>query len=113
AHADIAIDTFPYTSHTTASDALWAGVPLVTTHGDTFASRVATSILTAAAFGEWAFDNADRAFEATLALARDREAREKLRARLSGEVRASPLFDANGFARAFESHLEHAAGSAG
>ena len=84
----------------------------MTTHGDTFASRVATSILTAAGFGEWAFDDARRAFDATLALARDRAAREKLRARLSAQVRASPLFDAEGFARAFESHLEHAAGNA-
>lgn len=110
--ADIAIDTFPYTSHTTASDALWAGVPLITTHGDTFASRVATSILTAAGFGEWAFGDAGRAFDATLALARDRAAREQARARLLSEVPRSPLFDAEGFARAFESHLEHAAGGA-
>lgn len=109
-HADIAIDTFPYTSHTTASDALWAGVPLVTTCGKTFASRVSASILRAAGFGEWAFDDADRAFEATVALARDGAARREARARLSATVRASPLFDAAGFARAFEAHLEHAAG---
>jgi protein O-GlcNAc transferase len=109
-HADIAIDTFPYTSHTTASDALWAGVPLVTTRGETFASRVATSILRAAGFGEWAFGDADRAFEATVALARDRAAREQLRSRIAAGVRASPLFDAAAFARAFEAHLEHAAG---
>jgi predicted O-linked N-acetylglucosamine transferase (SPINDLY family) len=39
------LDTFPCTAHTTASDALWAGVPVVTRIGDTFASRVAASIL--------------------------------------------------------------------
>src|SRR5262249_61717860 len=44
--ADFALDTFPYTSHTTASDALWAGVPLATKIGETFASRVAASLLT-------------------------------------------------------------------
>jgi predicted O-linked N-acetylglucosamine transferase (SPINDLY family) len=109
-HADIAVDTFPYTSHTTASDALWAGVPLITTFGKTFASRVAASVLRAAGFGEWAFDDADRAFEATLALARDGAARRQARARLAAEVRTSPLFDAAGFARAFEAHLERAAG---
>jgi predicted O-linked N-acetylglucosamine transferase (SPINDLY family) len=109
-YADIAVDTFPYTSHTTASDALWAGVPLVTLRGKTFASRVATSILGAAGFGEWTFDDADRAFEATLALARDGAARQQARARLSASVRTSPLFDAAGFARAFEAHLEQVAG---
>lgn len=45
--ADLALDTFPYNSHTTASDALWMGVPLITKQGELFASRVAASILTA------------------------------------------------------------------
>jgi predicted O-linked N-acetylglucosamine transferase (SPINDLY family) len=71
---------------------------------------VAASVLRAAGFGEWAFDDADRAFEATLALARDGAARRQARARLAAEVRTSPLFDAAGFARAFEAHLERAAG---
>jgi predicted O-linked N-acetylglucosamine transferase (SPINDLY family) len=50
--ADFALDTFPYGSHTTASDALWAGVPLVALMGETFASRVSASVLTAAGFSE-------------------------------------------------------------
>lgn len=110
-HADVAIDTFPYTSHTTASDALWAGVPLVTAYGETFASRVAASILRAAGFGEWAFPDADRAFEATLALSRDKKAREDARSRLAGALPASPLFDVAAYARAFEALLEEAAAS--
>ena len=44
--ADLALDTFPYTSHTTAMDALWMGCPLATLTGETFASRVAGSVLT-------------------------------------------------------------------
>jgi len=47
-HADLALDCLPYGSHTTASDALWCGVPIVALAGDTFASRVSSSILAAA-----------------------------------------------------------------
>ena len=101
--ADIAIDTFPCTSHTTASDALWAGVPLITTYGETFASRVAASVLHAAGCGDWAFDDPQRAFEATLAMARDKSLREKARARLGDRLRSSPLFDSAAYARALES----------
>ena len=43
--ADLFLDTAPYSAHTTASDALWAGVPVLTTPGDTFASRVPASLL--------------------------------------------------------------------
>jgi len=100
-NADIAVDTFPCSSHTTASDAVWAGVPLVTAYGETFASRVAASVLTAAGCADWAFPDVDRAFEATLALARQPEMRRTARARL-GAARGSPLFDAASFARAFE-----------
>ena len=42
-HADLFLDTWPYNAHTTASDALWAGCPLLTLRGETFASRVAAS----------------------------------------------------------------------
>jgi protein O-GlcNAc transferase len=45
--ADLFLDTFPYCAHTTASDALWAGLPLLTRVGRSFASRVAASLLTA------------------------------------------------------------------
>jgi predicted O-linked N-acetylglucosamine transferase (SPINDLY family) len=106
--ADIAIDTFPCTSHTTASDALGSGVPLVTTYGETFASRVAASVLRAAGCGEWAFADADRAFDATLALARDRDARVKAREKLAATIRTSALFDMAAFARDFEARIAEA-----
>jgi predicted O-linked N-acetylglucosamine transferase (SPINDLY family) len=109
AAADIALDTFPYGSHTNAADALWAGVPLITTYGETFASRVGASLLATAGLSEWAFDDAARAQQATLALAGDRArlaaAREKAR-----HARESALFDAAGFARDFERLLLTAAG---
>jgi predicted O-linked N-acetylglucosamine transferase (SPINDLY family) len=109
AAADIALDTFPYGSHTNATDALWAGVPLITTRGATFASRVAASMLHTAGLDEWVFDDAARASAAVIALARDpaalAAAKEKARA-----ARQSPLFDAAGFARDFERVLLQAAG---
>jgi predicted O-linked N-acetylglucosamine transferase (SPINDLY family) len=106
ASADIAVDTFPYSSHTTASDALWSGVPLITRYGETFASRVAYSILTAAGCADWAFDNAGDAFDATLTMARDPRRREEARARVDRARHSSPLFDARKFARDFENLIE-------
>ncbi|HZZ93336.1 MAG TPA: tetratricopeptide repeat protein [Usitatibacter sp.] len=103
-HADIALDTFPYTSHTTASDVLWAGVPLVTVRGETFASRVAASVLRAAGCGQWIFDDPDAAFEATLALARSRPMLAAARAH-AATAAGSPLFDALSHARAFDELL--------
>jgi predicted O-linked N-acetylglucosamine transferase (SPINDLY family) len=106
--ADIALDTLPCGSHTTASDALWAGVPLITTRGETFASRVAASVLTAAGCEEWIFDDPRRAFAAALALARSPEALGAARAR-ARHAASSPLFDAEAHARAFEALLHEVA----
>jgi predicted O-linked N-acetylglucosamine transferase (SPINDLY family) len=107
-HADIAVDTFPCTSHTTASDLLWAGVPLITTRGDTFASRVAASVLTAAECTDWVFDDTGEAHAATLALASDPGALLEAKSRIEKARVSSPLFDAPGFARDFETLLESA-----
>lgn len=91
--ADLAVDTFPYTSHTTASDALWAGCPLVTCAGETFASRVAGSILISAGLGELvthSFGNYERV---AIELARSPERLRSLRQRLAAARGACPLFD--------------------
>lgn len=106
--ADIAIDTFPYGSHTTASDAIWAGVPLLTRAGETFASRVAASVLTAAGCADWAFEDGKAAFDATVAMARDARLRSAGRARLEAARTRAPLFDDAAFARDFEGLLEAA-----
>jgi predicted O-linked N-acetylglucosamine transferase (SPINDLY family) len=99
--ADLALDTFPYGSHTTASDAIRAGVPLVTTRGETFASRVAASVLSAAGCREWVFDDAQRAFDATLAMARDPGLRAAARRRAQAAA-DSALFDSRAYVRDFE-----------
>ena len=100
--ADIALDTFPYTSHTTGSDALLAGVPLVTKLGDTFASRVAASLLHAVGLPELVVPDDAAAHALTLALARDDGRRHALRQHLLGVRRSCPLFDTAGFTRDLE-----------
>jgi predicted O-linked N-acetylglucosamine transferase (SPINDLY family) len=91
--ADIALDSFPCTSHTTASDALWAGVPLMTRLGETFTSRVAGGLLKAHGFDELVASDAQDYFERLKALALDEAARGELRRRLAAARMSSPLFD--------------------
>ena len=102
--ADLALDTLPYNAHTTASDALWAGLPMVTCRGSSFAGRVATSLLEAAGLPELiASDHAE--YEAlALALALDRGRLAAIRARLARHRDTFPLFDTARLTR----HLEQA-----
>jgi len=100
--ADLALDTFPYTSHTTGSDALWAGVPLVTRMGKTFASRVAASLLTAHGFPELITDNDEDYFRIALELATNIERRSELKERLDRVRATSPLFNTKQFTRDLE-----------
>ena len=91
--ADLLLDTLPYNAHTTASDALWAGVPLVTCSGDTFASRVAGSLLHAVGLPELITDDLESYFELALALSKDSARYESLVARLWANRLTTPLFD--------------------
>ena len=102
--ADLFLDTFPYTAHTTASDALWAGLPLVTLQGETFASRVGASLLQAVGLPELVTGSlADyEALARELAITPARLAR--LRDRLGRQNQALPLFDTDRFRR----HIEQA-----
>jgi protein O-GlcNAc transferase len=102
--ADLFLDTFPYNAHTTAVDALWAGLPLVTFAGETLVSRVATSVLTAAGLPDLATETiADyEALARTLAKTPARLA--EVRLRLAKARREAALFDTPRFCR----HLEQA-----
>jgi len=102
-HADLFVDTWPYNAHTTASDALWMGCPVVTWLGETFAGRVGASLLTAVGLPELVASDVDRYVESVLALAGDATKRAALRDYLLGPGRSSPLFDAARTARALES----------
>jgi predicted O-linked N-acetylglucosamine transferase (SPINDLY family) len=102
--AGLFLDTFPYNAHTTASDALWAGLPLVTCSGETFASRVAGSLLHAAGVPELATDNFVDYEALALKLAMEPDTLAAVRAKLARRRDACPLFDTGLFCR----HLEAA-----
>jgi len=96
------LDTLPYNAHTTASDALWQGVPVLTRTGRSFAGRVATSLLHARALPELIVDNlAD--YEARAArLANDPALLGPIRDKLKSVREEAPLFDTPALARDIE-----------
>jgi predicted O-linked N-acetylglucosamine transferase (SPINDLY family) len=104
AAADLFLDSLPCNAHTTASDALWAGLPVLTCAGRSFAARVAGSLLRAVGLCQLLTDNLS-AYEAlALALARDPVRLQRLRAQLRANRATAPLFDIERYAR----HLEWA-----
>jgi predicted O-linked N-acetylglucosamine transferase (SPINDLY family) len=100
--ADLVLDTAPYGAHTTASDALWAGVPLVTRPGETFASRVAGSLLSAIGLPELIVDREDDYFELAFALASNPGSLAELRRKLALNRLTTPLFDVEAYTTALE-----------
>lgn len=100
--ADIFLDTLPYNAHTTASDALWAGVPVLTCMGTTYAGRVAASLLNAVGIPELITCNLE-AYEAlALKLATTPAALSEIRNKLAGNRSTHPLFDTERFRRHIE-----------
>jgi predicted O-linked N-acetylglucosamine transferase (SPINDLY family) len=97
--ADLFLDTQPCSAHTTASDALRAGLPLITCPGATFASRVAASLMYAAGMPELVTGSLADYESLALRLATDRAALAQTRARVAHNVRTGPLFDTGRFCR--------------
>ncbi|WP_269790235.1 tetratricopeptide repeat protein [Stenotrophomonas sp. Iso1] len=105
-HADLFLDTHPYNAHTTASDALWAGCPVLTTPGETFAARVAGSLNHHLGLGDMNVAD-DRAFvETAIALGNNPDARLALRQQLATARDGAGLFDMTGFAADFSALLQ-------
>lgn len=100
--ADLFLDTFPVNAHTTASDALWAGCPVLTLAGETFVSRVAGSLLHAMGLPELIVRSLEDYRAMALRLATDADLLAHLRTRLEANRKTSPLFDAGRFARNLE-----------
>jgi len=101
--ADLVLDTLPFNAHTTASDALWVGVPLVTCAGTTFASRVAGSLLRAVGLGELVTHSLGDYAALATALVTDAPRLRSLRARLAAQRMDAPLFDVVSYAASLES----------
>jgi len=102
--ADLFLDTPHYNAHTTASDALWAGLPIVTCAGETFGGRVAGSLLTAAGLPELITTSFDDYAALARKIARDPGLAAALRAKLAQNRDTCALFDTRRFTR----HLEAA-----
>ncbi len=103
--ADLFVDTWPYNAHTTAADALWAGVPVVTCRGSSFASRVAASCLAAVGLGDLAFDSPASYRDAIVSMARDPARLASLRHHLQHQRLQLPLFDTGSYTLALQSLL--------
>lgn len=102
--ADLALDTRPWNGHTTTSDMLWAGLPVLSSRGQTFASRVSASLLTALGLPELIAESDGDFVDKAVMMARDPYALTALRARLDAARFTAPLFDNARFCR----HLERA-----
>src|SRR5215831_9854217 len=101
--ADLYLDTQPYNAHSTACDALWAGVPVLTCAGRSFASRVAASALTAVGLPELITHTLEEYEAKALGLLREPQKLQELREKLARERLGSPLFDTARFTRQLES----------
>jgi protein O-GlcNAc transferase len=103
--ADLFLDTLPVNAHTSASDALWAGVPVLTCAGASFAGRVGASLLDAVGLPELVTETLDRYEARARELAKDPPALAAIRARLAANRATARLFDSKRFARGFETAL--------
>jgi predicted O-linked N-acetylglucosamine transferase (SPINDLY family) len=92
-NADLFLDSLPYNAHTTASDALWAGLPLVTCRGTAFAGRVAASLLHAVGLPHLVADDMAHFEVLSVGLARDPDLLQRVRRSLQDSRAAAPLFD--------------------
>jgi protein O-GlcNAc transferase len=99
--ADLFLDTLPYNAHTTASDALWMGLPVLTCAGTTFAGRVAASLLSAAGLDELITRSLEDYESLALKLARDQSLLDTVRERIESSHHG-PLFDTARFTRYIE-----------
>lgn len=105
-HADLFLDTFNVNAHTTASDALWAGLPVLTRAGRQFAARVCASLVHAVGLPELVTTSADEYETRALEMATEPGRLAKLRERLAANRLTHPLFDTAGYTRRLEAAYE-------
>lgn len=102
-HADLFLDTLPYNAHTTASDALWAGLPILTCIGDTFSARVAASLLRHVGQSALVCESLPAYEEKALHLAQHPAELAKIRTEIAQLKNSADLFNSEKFARSLES----------
>jgi protein O-GlcNAc transferase len=103
---DIALDTLPYNGTTTTCEAQWMGTPVVTVTGDGHPARVGRALLKTVGLGEWIAATPDEYVACAVELATDRDQLAHHHRTLRDRIERSPLCDAPGFARRFETVLE-------
>ena len=100
--ADLFLDTLPYNAHATATDALWAGLPVLTLKGQTFASRVSASLLGTIGLAELAVSTPEEYEQMAVRLAGNSQLFADIKRKLSQNRLTSPLFDTRSFTRSLE-----------
>ncbi len=105
--ADLFLDTLPYNAHTTTSDALWCGLPVLTLMGQSFAARVAASLLNAVGLTELIAHTEDGYVAQAVKLAHEPLTLAAARQRLQSQRATAPLFDTPRFARDIEKAFTH------
>ena len=103
---DIFLDTFNYNAHTTASDALWGGMPLITYAGKSFSSRVSASLLTSLGLTELICSSEKEYYEKALDLARNPRKVSYLKQKISKNKFSHPLFDSRLFIKNYEFQIK-------
>ena len=105
--ADLFLDNSPYGAHTTASDAMWIGVPVLTYTGTTFPARVCASVVQAAGLGDLVCNDIESFTQRAIALGRNQAETDSLKARLEANRSSSTLFDTPRLVRELEALFHH------
>lgn len=106
--ADLFLDTFNYNAHTTASEALWSGVPVITMPGKQFSARVAASLLTCIGLDDLIAETPEQYQALALRIARKPEYLAEIKTRLRDGITNGPLYNTELFTRNFEALMEKA-----
>ena len=105
-NADLSLDTFNYNSHTTGSDVLWAGVPLLTKMGNSFPSRVGASLVNAVGLGELVCHSIDEYINKAISLYENKNELKKIKDELKKDKKNKPLFNTQEFTDSMEEFFE-------
>lgn len=100
--ADLFLDTLPYNAHTTASDALWSGLPVLTLRGDTFPGRVSASLLTAIGLPQLITYSEDEYVDLAIDFAKNPIKMQEMKIKLNKNITTEPLFNSNIFSKNIE-----------